>query len=174
MRYLILLALLAANISFASLAEYIRPADEAVFNGSDVVAIVRTIQGEVIPLEQGGGIKVTAKVLYPIKGIMKGAEIQIFYGAGSIGGRYVATLIWDPELKGYKYFDSSMSYEVFHINTIKQSFLNPSEIAEARGFRGEISKSLNGIYYLPSCYIPADEYCQEAFNQIQYLVGKNK
>ena len=168
MKHLLITLLFVPIYLFASLGVYERPSDKEVFDGSDVVAIVRTIKGEVIPIENGGGVKVTSRVIYPVKGVDAGSEIEIYYGAGSIGGRYVATLIWDHKLNAYRYFDTNMSYEVFHVNTIEQDFLNPQEISEARGFKGKVEKPKGGIYFLPSCDLPAEE----AFDQIQYIVKK--
>ena len=119
----------------------------------------------------------TARVLYLTKGTEQDAEIDIYYGANSINGRYVATLVWDESLNGYRYFDSNMGYEVFQIDTGRQAFLNPQEIAEARGYVGEVVKPKGDKYYIPHCTQSkcgplAPEYCQEAFDQIQFLMQK--
>jgi hypothetical protein len=172
--WLYLIMMLSSLPSWASLEEYIRPSDQEIFTRSDVVAVVRTIKGEALPIELGGGIKVTAEVLLPIKGVAMGTKLNIYYGAGSMAARYIATLVWDEKLKGYRYYDMNYDFQLLHIDTVAQPFLNAQEISNTRGFKGALVDQKDGLYFLPICHPSKCDDYQIQFEHLQYMLRQLK
>lgn len=163
---LILFFSLMSGHALGTMGVHDRPSNEVVFEKSDVIAIVRTMSGEVIPAAKNGGVRVKAKVLYPIKGTKAGEIIDIFYGASSIGTRYLATLVWDEKLKGYRYYDQTYDFELYEV-----SLQSGHQIADARGFEGQANPA-DDSFYLPVCLRNSPGSCQFVFDHLQFMLKR--
>ena len=141
------------------------------YKGSDIVAIIKTISGHQIPLDKGGGIKIKAKVIYSIKGAKSGDELDIFYAAGNLQQEYIANLVWEPNLNGYKYYDWNMDIPVIDIE--KSEYSSIYEFMKGWGLEGEPVLIESNRYYLPVCRTECDDICQRKFEYIQYMLKQN-
>ena len=141
------------------------------FNKSDIVAIIKTIAGHENSPEEDGGIQIRAKVICPIKGTKTGDEITIFYAAGSLQGLYIANLVWDQGLKGYRYYDPNMDIELIEMQ--KNEYINIHETMKNWGFEGEpVVIPTTNKYYLPDCKPKCDNICQRKFEYVQYMIQR--
>lgn len=172
----IISGLIALTSSIAAYAGTALPPsdDDVLFSRSTVVAVVKVMQSELIPTEQGGGIKSKVKVLTPIKGLGQDAELDVYNGAGAVGGTYVAVLEKDAHPNGYHFVDPSLSVELFAVTAKEQNPLKPGEKSLARGFIGDPIAQKTGEYYLPVCSAPASDSCQRQFEHVQFFLSKLK
>lgn len=164
------------------------PANAEVFTKSDVVAIVKVISGEVLDIKKGGGIKVNCRVVEKIKNTNKDETLKIFYATGRLQGLYIATLKWDKELHGYKYYSPNEDIELIkfdsvdseekqrqsdvELETVKYNKADVIKFMERWGLKGEPILSGDKKYYLPICRVECDDDCQRKFDFVQFMLSK--
>lgn len=137
------------------------------YNESDKVAVIQTLSGRKIPIENGGGIAVEAMVIFPIKGAEMGELLNIYYGASDIGSKYMANLVWDQEVNGYTFYDVNMDISVIDLELKVTSI---DEFMWSWGLKGDAISYDDNKYFLPICDTKCDSICQRKFEYVQYMI----
>lgn len=177
---------------------YKQPDNEDYYQRADVVAIIKTLSGKIIPTEKEGKdeTKVVSKVLVPIKGTQQATELTIYGGASEINAEYMAILKWDEMIEGYRFLSHDMSHsidkiyepelvipvtkklseqKIATINALNARSLSVIEdwVKEMFGFQSEVVVH-NGWIYLPTCEVRFQKNCERDFKRLQFMLKKIK
>ncbi|PIE00824.1 MAG: hypothetical protein CSA79_02090 [Thiothrix nivea] len=196
--FLLIIFPTSASTTFETHELYKLSDNEDYYQRADIIAIVKTISGTMAFTEEKdeNEIKVSSKVLIPIKGTQQAAELTIYGGAAEVNAEYMAILKWDKVVKGYRFLSPDMNHSIDktylpgisvsttqglskqRIATIKtlnarsQSIIE-DWVKETFGFQSEVIIHKNWFYF-PDCKVHLQEHCERDFKRIQFMLKKLK